>query len=82
VLIEAALVALPFLLWFAYAAWVRRTGRELPTPWFWLFAVGAVIAALALMATAFFHTDNRDETYVPAEATASGRVTEGHFEPK
>ena len=77
------LFALPFVVWFTWAWWARRTGREMgSTPWAWLVTAAAVLVGLSLMATAIFHTDNRDDTYVPAEATPSGRVTEGHFEPK
>ena len=83
VLLRAALFAAPFVVWFLWAAWARRTGREMgSTPWAWLAAGAAVLVGLSLMATAIFHTDNRGETYVPAESTPSGRVTEGHFEKK
>jgi hypothetical protein len=81
VALRAALVALPFVLWFLWAAWARRTGRPMgSTPWPWLFAAGALLVGLSLIGTVVFHTDNRNERYVPGEATASGRVTEGHFE--
>jgi len=81
ILIRAALFAAPFVLWWLWAEWSRRTGREMgSTPWPWLFAAGGVLVALSLMATVVFHRDNRGETYVPGEVTPSGRVTEGHFE--
>ncbi len=52
------------------------------TPWPWLFAAGAFLLALSLIGTVVFHTDNRNERYVPGEATPSGRVTEGRFEKR
>jgi hypothetical protein len=83
VAIRAGLVALPFVLWFVWAWWARRTGRAMgSTPWPWLFAAGAALVGLSLIATVVFHTDNRGERYVPGEATASGRVTEGRFEKR
>jgi hypothetical protein len=81
VLIRAALVATPFVIWFLWAAWARRNGRVLgATPYGWLFAAGAVLAGLSLFATVLLRPDNREELYVPGEATASGAVTPGHFE--
>jgi hypothetical protein len=75
------LVALPFVVWFVWRWWARRTGREMgSTPWPWLFAAAAALVGLSLIATAVFHRDNRGETYVPARATASGAVTEGRYE--
>jgi hypothetical protein len=80
-LIRGGLIAAPFVVWFVWAWWARRTGRPIgstPTPW--LFAAGALLVALSLIATVVFHRDNRGDRYVPAEVTAGGRVTEGHFE--
>jgi hypothetical protein len=83
VLSRVALAAVPFLLWFLWAAWARRTGRPMgSTPWPWLIAAAGALIGLSLMATAVFHTDNRAERYVPGEVRPDGRVTEGHFEPK
>jgi len=83
ILTRGALFAAPFVVWFLWRAWARRTGRPMgSTPWPWLFAAGAVLIGLSLMAGAIFHRDNRDEVYVPAEATASGQVTKGHFEER
>ena len=80
-LIRAALVALPFVVWFAWAWWAKRTGRPMgSTPWPWLFAAGAALVVLSLIGTVVFHRDNRAERYVPAETTPGGRVTEGRFE--
>jgi len=81
VLIRSALVALPFVIWFVWAAWARRNGREMgATPWAWLSAAGAILFGLSLLATPLFHRDNRGEVYVPGEVTADGRVSEGHYE--
>lgn len=83
-LIERGLLfAVPFVIWFLWAAWARRTGRQMgSTPWPWLFAAGAFLFGLSLMAGAIFHRDNRDEVYVPAETAASGRVIPGRFEKR
>jgi hypothetical protein len=78
---RAALVALPFVAWFIWRAWARRTGREMgATPYAWLFAAGAVLVGLSLMATVVFHKDNRGERYVPAEVLPGGEVTGSRFE--
>jgi hypothetical protein len=81
ILIRGALAAAPFVLWFLWAAWARRTGRPMgSTPWPWLIAAGAALLGLSLMASVVFHSDNRGERYVPGETRPDGRVTEGHFE--
>ncbi|MFL5296588.1 MAG: hypothetical protein ACJ798_09440 [Phenylobacterium sp.] len=83
VALRAALVALPFVAWFLWGAWARRTGRAMgSTPWPWLFAAGAVLVALSLIGTVVFHRDNRNDRYVPGEATPGGAVTAGHFEKR
>jgi hypothetical protein len=80
---RSALFAAPFLVWFAWAWWAKRTGKPMgSTPWPWLFATGAFLIGLSLMAGAVFHRDNRNEVYVPAETTPSGEVTKGRFEER
>lgn len=80
---RALLVALPFAVWFLWAVWARRTGREMgSTPWAWLFAAGALLMGLSLIGAAVFHGGNRGKVYVPAEVTADGRVNPGHFEKR
>ena len=80
---RAALFAVPFLIWLAWWGWSRRTGRPMgSTPWPWLVASGAALVGISLMAGAILHRDNRGEVYVPAEATASGQVVQGHFEAR
>jgi len=81
ILLRAILAAAPFVAWWLWAAWARRTGRPMgSTPWPWLAAAAGALVGLSLMATALFPADHRGERYVPGEATPSGRVTEGHFE--
>jgi hypothetical protein len=81
-LLRGILVLLPFAVWFVWRAVARRTGREMgSTPYAWLAAAGAALVALSLIATVVFHPDNRRERYVPGETTASGKVTQGRFEP-
>jgi hypothetical protein len=83
VLLRGLLVALPFLVWFVWAAWARRTGRAMgSTPWPWLFAAGAVLVAASLIGSVVFHRDNRNDRYVPGEVTPGGSVTEGRFEKR
>ena len=75
------LVAAPFVVWFLWAAWARRTGRPMgSTPWPWLVAAAGALVGLSLLASALFHRDNRGDRYVPGEVEPSGRVSEGHFE--
>jgi nicotinamide riboside transporter PnuC len=82
VLIRLVLVAAPFVVWFFWRAWAQRSGREMgSTPYAWLAAAGAVLVGLSLIGTVVFHPDNRHERYVPGQVTASGAVTQGHFEP-
>lgn len=79
--LRALLVAAPFAAWFIWREVARRSGRAMgSTPWAWLTAAGALLLGLSLMATAVFHSDNRGQTYVPAEVTAGGDVAPGHFE--
>ena len=81
ILLRGVLVAAPFLAWWLWAAWARRTGRPMgSTPWPWLVAAGGVLVGLSLIATVVFHRDNRGERYVPGEVIAGGRVSSGHFE--
>ena len=75
------LIAVPFLLWFAWAWWAKRSGRAMgSTPWAWLAGAGLLLVALSLLVTPLFHRDNRGEVYVPGEVTSGGRVSEGHYE--
>ncbi len=80
-LVRGALLAAPFVVWFAWAAWARRTGRPMgSTPWPWLAAAAGALFGLSLMASALFHTDNRNDRYIPGEVGSDGRVSAGHFE--
>jgi hypothetical protein len=77
------LFAIPFAIWFLWWAWSRYTHRPMgSTPWPWLFAAGAVLVGISLMAGVLLHRDNRGQVYVPAEATASGKVIPGHYEER
>ena len=78
---RAILVALPFVVWFLWRAWARRSGREMgATPWAWLFAAGALLVGVSLMVSVVFQEDNRGKRYVPAEVQPDGQVTGGRFE--
>jgi drug/metabolite transporter (DMT)-like permease len=77
------LIAVPFLIWFAYRWWVKRQGRPLPsTPYVWLFLAGIGLMTGSIFATALSEPDNRDQVYVPAEQGADGRFVPGHFEDR
>ena len=81
ILFRILLIAVPFVLWFAWREVARRTGRPMgATPWAWLFAAGALLFGLSLMTMTLFREDNRGERYVPAEVTAGGEISPGHFE--
>ncbi|MDP3174474.1 MAG: hypothetical protein Q8M88_08585 [Phenylobacterium sp.] len=78
---RALLMAAPFVVWFIWRDVAIRTGRPMgATPWTWLVAIGAILVGLSLMATALAPHAGKNDVYVPAEATASGQVTPGHFE--
>ncbi|HZZ31100.1 MAG TPA: hypothetical protein VFE10_03830 [Phenylobacterium sp.] len=82
VLLRLLLAAVPFVVWFVWRAVARRSGREMgSTPYAWLFAAGAVLVGLSLVATVAFHPDNRRERYVPGEVRADGSVSKGYFTP-
>ncbi|MGZ3404078.1 MAG: hypothetical protein ACXWKN_13840 [Phenylobacterium sp.] len=75
------LIAAPFVAWFVWGVWARRTGREMgSTPWAWLATAGLVLVGMSLIATALFHPDTRHVTYVPGQVTADGTVSKGYFE--
>ena len=82
-ILRGALVAAPFVAWFAWEAWRRRKGLEpRNAPWPWLIAAAGLLLGASLMATSVFNTDNRGQTYVPGEVTTDGRVSEGRYEAK
>jgi hypothetical protein len=82
VLLRGWLFLAPFLVWWLWRAWARRTGRQMgSTPWPWLVAIGAVLLGGSVMASALFRTDNRGDTYVPGEVGADGSVSPGRFVP-
>jgi hypothetical protein len=81
VIVRLALVGLPFVIWFVWRAWAKRTGRPMgSTPYTWLLAAGAVLVGLSLLASVVFHPDNRGSRYVPGEAGPGGAVSKGYFE--
>lgn len=83
-LIDLALFAAPFVLFFLYARYANRrravAGSDpLRTPWFWL-----IVAALVLAIAGFFvlravmnqHTGQ----YVPAQMGPDGKLIPAHYE--
>ncbi len=82
-LIRLALFTAPFVVWFVWRGAARRSGREMgSTPWPWLVAAGALLAAGSLMVTALFPRGRDTGIYVPAEVRPDGRVIQGHFVAK
>lgn len=80
---RALLVALPFVIYFVWREYARRTGRPMGvTPWSWLTAAGLVLVGLSLMATVLFREDTRGKTYIPAEAQSDGAVRPSEFEAR
>lgn len=81
ILTRGLLVAAPFVVWFLWSAWAKRTGRPMgSTPWAWLTAAAGVLVGVSLIGSALFHRDNRAEHYVPGEVAPDGHVAAGHFE--
>lgn len=77
------LVLVPFAIWFAWRFIAHRTGRDMgSTPWAWLFAAGAVLLGVSVMALGLSHPTHRQQAYVPAEVTEGGAITPGHFEDR
>lgn len=82
-LFRGALVAAPFVFWFVWRAWAKRTGRGMgSTPWAWLMAAAGLLLGLSLLATAIFHRDTRGQTYVQGEVGPDGRVSQGRYEDR
>ena len=78
--IRALIFAAPFGVYFVWREIARRTGRPMgSTPWTWLVAAGALLAALSLIGTAIFPRGRDTGRYVPGEVRADGGVTAGHF---
>jgi len=81
IITRGLLMAAPFVIWFIWRAWARRTGREMgATPWPWLFAAGCVLVALSLLTSVAFRPDNRGGTYVPGQVRPDGSVSPGYFQ--
>jgi hypothetical protein len=82
-LIRAAFFLLPFAAFFFWRAWARRTGRPMgSTPWTWLVAAGATLAALSLVVSALFPLGPHTGAYVPARVRADGSIAKGYFVPR
>ena len=80
VLFRALLFIAPFAVWLAWRAVAARTGRPMgSTPWTWLVAFGASLAALSLVADALLPHGMQHGRYVPAETRPDGTVKPGYF---
>ena len=68
--------AAPFVVYYLWRLWARRTGREMgSTPWAWLAAAGLIFVALSLMSGAFWYRGHPGErqVYGPEGAQSDGR---------
>jgi len=77
--IRALLFSVPFAAYFIWRAMRRRAGRPVSqTPWLWLVAAGAMLAAVSLIGAASFHNGGTGQ-YVPAQVRPDGSVAPGRF---
>ncbi len=82
-LIRAAFFLLPFVVFFLWREGARRSGRPMgSTPWTWLVAAGASLAALSLVVSALFPIGPHSGTYVPARVRPDGSIARGYFVPR
>jgi len=71
----------PFVVYALWCEVARRTGRPMgSTPWTWLVAAGATLAALSLVGEALLPHGPDHGRYVPAETRPDGTVRPGRFE--
>lgn len=79
-LIRGLLFAAPFVVWFVWRSAAARSGRPMgSTPWTWLVAAGASLAALSLVADALIPHGSQHGRYVPAETRPDGTIKPGYF---
>ena len=78
--LRALVFATPFVAWFVWREAARRSGRPMgSTPWAWLVAAGAILAALSLIGSVVAPGGRGRGTYVPAEVRSDGTVAPGRF---
>jgi hypothetical protein len=83
VLLRAGLFLLPFVVFFVWREVARRSGRPMgSTPWTWLVAAGATLAALSLVVAALAPLKPGSGAYVPARVRPDGSVAPGYFVPR
>ena len=81
--IRLVFFALPFVGWLVWRWVARLAGRPVQaTPWAWLVAGGALLAALTLVASAVLPGAPDTGTYVPGHVRPDGTVTRGYFIPR
>jgi hypothetical protein len=79
-LIRLLIFAAPTVVYFVWREVARRSGRPMgSTPWAWLVAAGALLAALSLIGSAIIPHGRDTGRYVPAEVRADGTVAPGRF---
>jgi hypothetical protein len=82
IVVNILLFLLPFVLFFAYAAWAnrrRRTNGEDPlnTPWYWLIACGLLLAIIGFFVLRAFITDTPG-CYIPARMV-DGKMVKAEY---
>ena len=82
-LVRLVFFALPFAGWLVWRWAARVAGRPVrATPWAWLVAGGALMAALTLVASAVLPRGPDTGAYMPGHVRADGTVTRGYFVPR
>jgi hypothetical protein len=75
------LAAIPFLVYFAWRAWVlSRGGEAKPPPWGWLIAAAGVMVGISIIITVAVTPTNLGRRYVPAQSQPDGSIKPGHYE--
>lgn len=88
-LLPFLLLALPLLLYVAYALWrqwlAASTGRPVPPPWWetapwpWLVAIGVLLVATALALWGLMGGVPGGGAYRPPQLSPDGRIEPGDF---
>ncbi len=84
ILIHLLLIAIPFLVWFAYA-WLRQRAEARgqvwrDAPFVALLAIGLAISTGALFFLDAFEGAPPGSTYLPAHVDEQGEIVPGRFE--
>ncbi|MGB0920796.1 MAG: DUF6111 family protein [Alphaproteobacteria bacterium] len=81
ILINAALFALPFVIWVIYVRLIQRGEISTDGPWLRLIAAGLVLVAISLFVLRFSSDAPADSIYVPPHMEDGKLVKGGHLPP-